>query len=31
MRVNETVKHLKSKNITETNNLLVAASVWVAE
>ena len=29
--VNEAMKYLKSKNITETNNLIRAASVWVAE
>ena len=28
---NETIKYLKSKSITETNNLIRAASVWVAE
>ena len=30
-RVNEAIKYLKSKNITETKNLIRAASVWVAE
>ena len=30
-RVNEALKYLESKSITETNNLIVAASVWVAE
>ena len=30
-RVNETIKYFKSKNITETNDLIKAASVWVAE
>ena len=30
-RVNEAVKYLDSNSITETNNLVVAASVWVAE
>ena len=30
-RVNEAIKHFKSKNITETNDLIKAASVWVAE
>ena len=30
-RVNEAMKYLKSKSITETNNLIKAASVWVAE
>ena len=30
-RVNETIKYLKSRTITETNNLIRAASVWVAE
>ena len=29
-RVNEVIKYLKSKSITETNNLIRAASVWVA-
>ena len=29
--INETIKYLKSKSITETNNLIRAASVWVAE
>ena len=28
-RVNEAIKYLKSKSITETNNLIGAASVWV--
>ena len=28
--VNEVIKYLKSKSITETNNLIRAASVWVA-
>ena len=30
-RVNESIKHLKSKSITETNNLIRAASAWVVE
>ena len=30
-RVNEPIKYFKSKNITETNDLIKAASVWVAE
>ena len=30
-RVDEAIKYLKNKNITETNNLIRAASVWVAE
>lgn len=30
-RVNEAIKYLKSKSITETNNLIRAASVWVLE
>ena len=30
-RVNDAIKYLKSKSITETNNLIRAASVWVAE
>ena len=30
-RINEAIKYLKNKNITETNNLIRAASVWVAE
>ena len=30
-RVNEALKYLESKSITEANNLIVAASVWVAE
>ena len=29
--VNEAIKYLKSKSITETNNLIRAASVWVVE
>lgn len=29
--VNEAIKHMKSKSITETNNLMKAASVWVAD
>ena len=29
--VNEAIKYLKSKSIIETNNLIRAASVWVAE
>ena len=28
-RVNEAIRYLKSKSITETNNLIRAASVWV--
>ena len=30
-RVNEAIKYFKSKNITETNDLIKAASVWIAE
>ena len=30
-RINEAIKCLKSKSITETNNLIRTASVWVAE
>ena len=30
-RVNEAIKYLKSKSITKTNNVIRAASVWVAE
>ena len=30
-RVNEAIKYIKSKSITETNNLIKAASVWVAD
>ena len=30
-RVNEAIKYFKSKNITKTNDLIKAASVWVAE
>ena len=30
-RVNEAIKYFKSKNITETNDLIKAASVWAAE
>ena len=30
-RVNEAIKYLKSQNIAETNELIRAASVWVAE
>ena len=30
-RVNEAIKYFKSQNITETNDLIKAASVWVAE
>ena len=30
-RVNEAIMYLKSKSITEKNNLIRAASVWVAE
>ena len=29
-RVNEAIKYFKSKNITETNDLIKAASAWVA-
>ena len=29
--VNDAIKYLKSKSITETNDLIKAASVWVAE
>ena len=30
-RVNETIKYFKSKSSTETNKLIRAASIWVAE
>ena len=30
-RVNEAIRYFKSKNITETNDLIKAASVWIAE
>ena len=30
-RVNDAIKYFKSKNITETNDLIEAASVWAAE
>ena len=30
-RVNDAIKYFKSKNITETNDLIKAASAWVAE
>ena len=30
-RVNDAIKYFKSKNITETNDLIKAAIVWVAE
>ena len=30
-RVNDAIKYFKSKNIIETNDLIKAASVWVAE
>ena len=30
-RINYVIKYFKSKNITETNDLIKAASVWVAE
>ena len=30
-RVNDAIKYFKSKSITETNDLIKAASVWVAE
>ena len=30
-RVNEAIKYLKSKSITETNDLIRAASIWVAD
>ena len=30
-RVNNAIKYFKSKNITETNDLIKAPSVWVAE
>ena len=30
-RVNEAIKYFKSKNITETNDLIKAARVWLAE
>ena len=29
--VHDTIKYFKSKSITETNDLIKAASVWVAE
>ena len=29
--VNEAIRYFKSKNMTETNDLIKAASVWVAE
>ena len=29
--MNKPVKYLQSKSITETNNLIVGTSVWVAE
>ena len=30
-RVNDAIQYLKNKNITQTNDLIKAASVWVAE
>ena len=30
-RINDGIKYFKSKSITETNDLIKAASVWVAE
>lgn len=30
-KVNAVIAHIKTKNITETNNLIRAASVWIAE
>ena len=30
-RVNEAIRYFKSKNIAETNDLIKAASVWIAE
>ena len=30
-RVNDAIKYFKSKNITETNDLIKAANVWAAE
>ena len=30
-RVNEAIRYFKSKNIIETNDLIKASSVWVAE
>ena len=30
-RVNEAIRYFKSKNVTETNDLIKAANVWVAE
>ena len=30
-RVNETIRYFKSRNITEANDLIKAASVWVAK
>ena len=30
-RVNDAIKYFKIKNITETNDLIKVASVWVAE
>ena len=30
-RVNQVIHHIRTKDITETNNLIMAATVWVAE
>ena len=30
-RLNDAIRYFKSKSITETNGLIKAASVWVAE
>ena len=30
-RISNAIKYIKSKNITETNDLIKAASVWVSE
>ena len=30
-RVNQVIRHIETKNITETNELIRAATVWVAE
>ena len=30
-RVNDAIKYFKSKSITETNDLIKAANMWVAE
>ena len=31
VRVNDAIKYFKSKSITETNDLIKTASVWLAE